>query len=190
MSFSTDLSLLAESNIIGYDTYAQTLNGLGMNTRRGYNPFGMSHPKFNTGTNKDSFCSCNGNSSSLKYVKNGVLSALGFTLGTAIISEFQKQSSGKTLKQKIQDSIKNALKGNSVSIVKRGTRAKSAAKSAAKNVKGIKGFFSKLGNGLKKVGKGCKVGGTIIAIAGAGIGALHLYEKFKHRPLSDAPQQN
>ena len=141
MSFSNDLNLLAANNVIGYDTYSQTLSGMGVRPQSRYNPYGVG--VLNTGVSKDTYTGL----TTIKSIRSGILSACGFAIGTRIISEFQRANNeGKTSKETIQAMIQEGL----------GLKNKAKVKTAPKGFKAV----------MAKIGKGAKI--TAIA---AGVGA-------------------
>lgn len=169
MSLSSDLNLLASNNIIGYDTCAQTLNGMGVR-RSGYNPYGVG--KLNTGVTQDTFSS----TSSQKAVKNGILGGLAFAVTSKLI-----EAVGKEMPKGKKYSLKNANILNNVLGIKHAKRT--ATKACKTAPKGLKGILSKAG----KIGKGALI---VTGIGTIAAGALKFYNA-SQRPLSDngQPQQ-
>ena len=169
MSLSSDLNLLAANNIIGYDTCAQTLNGMGMGVKRsGYNPYGVG--KLNTGVTCDTFTG----SKTEKAVKTGIIGGVVLALASKISGAIGKEmpKGAKITKKKILKFF--------------GLKAPRAAKAGAKNAtkkvaqKGLKGFLSKAG----KIGKGALI---LTGLGTIATGAFKLY-KSTQVPVSDAPQ--
>lgn len=167
MSLSSDLNLLAANNIIGYDTCAQTLNGMGVR-RSGYNPYGMG--KLNTGLTQDTFVGTKTD----KAIKNGIIGGVAFGLTAKLLSAIGKEmpKGSKITKKKVFNFF--GLKAPKA--------ARTAARTTTKKVaqKGVKGFLSKAG----KFGKGALIATGVATIAA---GALKFYQA-THRPLSDAQQ--
>ena len=160
MNLSNDLNLLAANNVIGYDTYSNTLGGMGYGR---YNPYGTG--KINVGPKKDIYVP----NSTQKYVAQGAGLAGGLLLGTKILNAVSK--TGKSKNKSFWKCLKNEFKNT----------AKKTTKTTSKKVAqtGFKGV-------LAKVGKGCKITAIVAGIGAIAAGGLKLYQaiKMKNMPLN------
>ena len=164
MNLSNDLNLLAANNVIGYDTYSNSLNGMGYGR---FNPYGQG--KINVGPKKDIYVP----NSTQKYVAQGAGIAGGFILGSKILSAIGKTGKGKN------KSFWNCLKNEFKNTAKKTTK-KATSKVAQKGVKGV----------LAKIGKGCKATAIVAGIGAIAAGGIKLYQSIKMRniPLSESGQ--
>ena len=121
MCFSNDLNLLAANNIIGYDTYANTLNGMGMNYRQ--NNFAVKG--LNPNNQKDTFTS-----SKTNIANGGLLAACGLAISCFLLKGLSKSKNFVNVKECLQKGMKNSSKRTS-------TAAKSAKKAATKGSKSV-----------------------------------------------------
>lgn len=157
MNLSNDLNLLAANNVIGYDTYSNSLNGMGYGR---FNPYGQG--KINIGPKKDIYVP----NSTQKYVAQGAGLAGGFILGSKILSAIGKTGKGKN------KNFWNCLKSEFKSTAKKTT--KGASKKIAQ--KGFKGV-------LAKIGKGCKITAIVAGIGAIATGGLKLYQAVQMRNM-------
>lgn len=192
LNFTNDLNLLAANNVIGYDTYAQTMNAVGGQRGR-YNHFGVG--KLNTGVTQDTFSG----STAKKAATYGVCAAGGFALGSRIIKAVKKAATGnassttaetatkvakkaKTKKSFIESTIQSIKKSLGMKTTAKATRTSRAAAQAATKT-GAKGVLSKIAKGGK----------IAVMLAGIGViakGALNVYQNIKYRQELVGVNQN
>ncbi|MBR1753938.1 hypothetical protein IJ732_03800 [bacterium] len=174
MNFSTDLNLLAANNVIGYDTYANTLNGMGMRAG-GYNPYGVG--KINTGLGHDTF----NKSSAASKIGGGIVGACVALIGARVLGETKIATKGKGNKKTVWQSIQKGLGFKTAA--KRTPKAANTAKTAKSGIKSI----------LSKIGKGCKIAAITAGVSAVAVEGLRIYKtiKLKHMPLdaTGCPQE-